>query len=157
MTQSINQKVTTMKYRTNNQTIIQSEECGPVGTANPDSGRLLHGRTRHAVRPAHDGREFDKIGVGQWFRYVTGGIEVASAILLLIPRLTPVGDAFLLATMTGAVLTASVLDRPFARAGVCPVVLRRDHPVGPVRNPESIAGQTARAARACPNSVTCEK
>ena len=48
---------------------------------------------------------FDKIGVGQWFRYVTGGIEVASAILLLIPRLTLVGAALLVCTMSGAVLS----------------------------------------------------
>ena len=48
---------------------------------------------------------FDKVGVGQWFRYVTGGIEVASALLLLIPRLTPVGAFLLLCTMVGAVLT----------------------------------------------------
>lgn len=48
---------------------------------------------------------FEKVGVGQWFRYVTGGIEVASAILLLIPRLTPVGAALLVCTMAGAVLS----------------------------------------------------
>ena len=47
---------------------------------------------------------FDQVGVGQWFRYVTGGIEVASAILLLIPRLTPVGAVLLVCTMAGAVL-----------------------------------------------------
>ncbi len=52
---------------------------------------------------------FDKIGIGQWFRYVTGGIEVMSAILLLIPRLTPVGAALLVCTMTGAILTHLVL------------------------------------------------
>ena len=52
---------------------------------------------------------FDKIGLGQWFRYVTGGIEVASAILLLIPRLTPVGAALLVCTMCGAILTHLVL------------------------------------------------
>lgn len=52
---------------------------------------------------------FEKIGIGQWFRHVTGGIEVASAILLLIPRLTPVGAALLVCTMTGAVLTHLVL------------------------------------------------
>jgi putative oxidoreductase len=52
---------------------------------------------------------FDKVGIGQWFRYVTGVIEVASAILLLIPRLTPVGAALLGCTMTGAVLTHLVL------------------------------------------------
>ena len=28
---------------------------------------------------------FDKIGVGQWFRYVTGLIEVGGAILMLVP------------------------------------------------------------------------
>ncbi len=26
---------------------------------------------------------FDKIGIGQWFRYFTGGLEVICAILLL--------------------------------------------------------------------------
>ena len=52
---------------------------------------------------------FDKIGIGQWFRYVTGGIEVASAISLLIPRLSPVGGAILVCTMCGAVLTHLLL------------------------------------------------
>jgi hypothetical protein len=52
---------------------------------------------------------FDKIGIGQWFRYLTGGIEVASAILLVIPRLTPVGAALLVCTMVGAVLTHLLL------------------------------------------------
>jgi putative oxidoreductase len=48
---------------------------------------------------------FEKIGVGQWFRYLTGGIEVVSAVLLLIPRLTPIGAALLVGTMAGAVLS----------------------------------------------------
>ena len=48
---------------------------------------------------------FEKIGVGQWFRYVTGGIEVSAAILLLIPRFTPIGAALLVFTMIGAVIT----------------------------------------------------
>ena len=52
---------------------------------------------------------FDKIGIGQWFRYVTGAIEVASAILLLIPSLTPVGAALLVCTMGGAVLSHLLL------------------------------------------------
>lgn len=52
---------------------------------------------------------FDKIGIGQWFRYVTGGIEVASAILLLIPRLTPLGAALLICVMCGAVVTHLLL------------------------------------------------
>jgi uncharacterized membrane protein YphA (DoxX/SURF4 family) len=48
---------------------------------------------------------FEKIGIGRWFRYVTGGIELVSAILLLAPRLVPVGAALLVCTMCGAVLT----------------------------------------------------
>ncbi len=48
---------------------------------------------------------FEKIGAGQWFRYVTGGIEVVSAVLLLVPRATPVGAFLLACTMTGAVST----------------------------------------------------
>jgi uncharacterized membrane protein YphA (DoxX/SURF4 family) len=50
-------------------------------------------------------RIFEQIGVGQWFRYVTGSIEVVSAILLLVPRLVPLGAALLVCTMGGAVLT----------------------------------------------------
>jgi uncharacterized membrane protein YphA (DoxX/SURF4 family) len=52
---------------------------------------------------------FEKIGFGQWFRYVTGSIEVTSAILLLVPRLTPVGAALLVCTMIGAVTTHSAI------------------------------------------------
>ncbi|EEF61433.1 DoxX family protein [Pedosphaera parvula] len=47
---------------------------------------------------------FDKVGVGQWFRYLTGGIEVISAVLLLIPRTTAFAAFTLAVTMTGAVL-----------------------------------------------------
>jgi len=48
---------------------------------------------------------FDAIGVGQWFRYVTGLIEVSSAIALLVPSLAVFGAVALLATMLGAVAT----------------------------------------------------
>jgi putative oxidoreductase len=48
---------------------------------------------------------FSAIGVGQWFRYVTGSIEVASAVALLVPALAPLGAVALVATMTGAVGT----------------------------------------------------
>ena len=48
---------------------------------------------------------FDKIGVGQWFRYLTGGIEVGSAMLLLLPGRAIFGAIFLICTMVGAILT----------------------------------------------------
>src|SRR6266481_5423264 len=48
---------------------------------------------------------FDAIGLGQWFRYVTGSVEVLGAVLLLIPRLSGLGALLLVGTMLGAVAT----------------------------------------------------
>jgi putative oxidoreductase len=48
---------------------------------------------------------FGAIGVGQWFRYVTGAIEVVSAAALLVPAFAPFGAVALAATMIGAVVT----------------------------------------------------
>jgi hypothetical protein len=50
-------------------------------------------------------QEFAVIGVGQWFRYLTGSIEVVGAVLLLIPSLALFGGAALAVTMIGAVAT----------------------------------------------------
>jgi putative oxidoreductase len=69
---------------------------------------LLAGGAKLSGQPAMV-ETFDKVGVGQWFRYFTGGIEVVSAVLLLIPRLTPVGAALLVCTMAGAVLSHLVV------------------------------------------------
>jgi len=48
---------------------------------------------------------FGVIGIGQWFRYVTGTIEVVSAVLLLIPSVASYGAAALAVTMIGAIIT----------------------------------------------------
>ena len=48
---------------------------------------------------------FDLIGVGQWFRYVTGGIEVLGAVALFVPAVALYGALALAATMVGAVIT----------------------------------------------------
>jgi putative oxidoreductase len=48
---------------------------------------------------------FDAIGVGQWFRYVTGSIEVVSAVALLVPSWAAFGALLLIPTMVGAVFT----------------------------------------------------
>ena len=48
---------------------------------------------------------FDAIGLGQWFRYVTGSLEVLGAILLLVPRLSGLGAWLLVGVMLGAVPT----------------------------------------------------
>ena len=48
---------------------------------------------------------FETIGVGQWFRYLTGSLEVAGAILLLIPRTSGLAALMLAGVMVGAVMT----------------------------------------------------
>ena len=65
---------------------------------------LLAGSSKLAGVPAMVGL-FDAIGIGQWFRYLTGSIEVVSAILLLIPSLALFGALLLIPTMVGAVVT----------------------------------------------------
>src|SRR5437868_5093290 len=46
---------------------------------------------------------FEKIGFGQWFRYLTGSLEVMGAVLLLLPRTAVIGAGLLAALMFGAV------------------------------------------------------
>ena len=87
---------------------------------------------------------FEKVGVGQWFRYVTGAIEIGSAILLLIPRLTPVGAALSGLHDDRGGPEPSVGDRRLGGGGPRPGVLRRAHPVGPVRDCESMAWRAVR-------------
>src|ERR1043166_1570474 len=49
-------------------------------------------------------KTFEHIGFGQWFRYVTGTIQMLGAIAVLIPRLFPWGIVMLACTMLGAIL-----------------------------------------------------
>ena len=48
---------------------------------------------------------FGAIGLGQWFRYLTGGLEVGGSIALLIPGIAGYAALLLAAVMAGAVLT----------------------------------------------------
>lgn len=48
---------------------------------------------------------FDAIGFGQWFRYVTGLVEVGGAVLLLVPATGFLGGLLLFATMVCPVAT----------------------------------------------------
>jgi putative oxidoreductase len=45
---------------------------------------------------------FDQLGLGQWFRYLTGALQVGGALLVLIPRTFPIGILILACTMLGA-------------------------------------------------------
>jgi putative oxidoreductase len=48
---------------------------------------------------------FQAIGLGQWFRYLTGGLEVIGGIALLIPQMALFGALLLAVVMVGAVIT----------------------------------------------------
>jgi uncharacterized membrane protein YphA (DoxX/SURF4 family) len=48
---------------------------------------------------------FEQIGLGQWFRYITGRLEVLGALLLLVPTTAAMGAALLAPTMVGAMAT----------------------------------------------------
>ena len=48
---------------------------------------------------------FEAIGWGQWFRYVTGGIEVAGALLMLIPATGLYAALLLGGTMVGGTVS----------------------------------------------------
>jgi putative oxidoreductase len=48
---------------------------------------------------------FEQIGLGQWFRYVTGVVEVTGALALIAPGLASLGGLWLGGTMIFAVVT----------------------------------------------------
>ena len=53
--------------------------------------------------------KFDDIGFGQWFRYLTGVLEIATAVGLLIPRICGLAALALAGIMAGAALTEMLL------------------------------------------------
>jgi putative oxidoreductase len=58
-------------------------------------------------------RFFDQVGVGQWFRYFTGIVEVAGGALVLFPATTRIGVAILAATMAVAsVMHVFIIHQP---------------------------------------------
>jgi uncharacterized membrane protein YphA (DoxX/SURF4 family) len=68
---------------------------------------------------------FERIGWGQWFRYFTGTVQVAGALLMLTPWTLTVGAALLVCTMIGAMITDIVVMHavgyallPFALLGI---------------------------------------
>jgi putative oxidoreductase len=48
---------------------------------------------------------FEAVGLGQWFRYVTGLMELTGALLIVVPRTKFFGAVLLSTVMVGAVLT----------------------------------------------------
>lgn len=46
--------------------------------------------------------EFNTVGLGQWFRYLTGLLELVGGIAVLVPRFSPLGALLLLCVDAGA-------------------------------------------------------
>ena len=58
-------------------------------------------------------RLFGQIGLGQWFRYLTGVMQIAGGLLVLIPRTALAGIVLAACTMLGAsVAWLTVLHAP---------------------------------------------
>ena len=56
---------------------------------------------------------FERIGMGQWFRYFTGIMQVAGGVLIVFRRTLTVGAAMLAATMLGAaIVDIAVMGSP---------------------------------------------
>jgi putative oxidoreductase len=67
-------------------------------------------------------RLFARIGLGQWFRVLTGVLQISAGLLALIPRTALLGVAIAACTMVGAVTVwLTVLNTPFT--AVIPGVL----------------------------------
>ena len=49
--------------------------------------------------------EFDAVGLGQWFRYFTGALELAGGIGILVPSVSVFAALVLLAVDVGAFIT----------------------------------------------------
>jgi putative oxidoreductase len=49
-------------------------------------------------------QEFDALGFGQWFRYLTAVLEIGGAALLIVPALAGVGALVLAVVMVGAIV-----------------------------------------------------
>src|SRR5260370_17571091 len=47
---------------------------------------------------------FGVVGIGQWFRYLTGSLEVLAALLLVVPGKTAFGAVLLACVMGGALV-----------------------------------------------------
>src|SRR5437870_4916352 len=73
----------------------------------------------HSMWPAL----FERIGLGQWFRYFTGTLQIAGAVLVLVPRTLLAGIALLACTMAGATAVWIVRFGEFGNAVIPAVVL----------------------------------
>jgi putative oxidoreductase len=79
---------------------------------------------------------FEAIGFGQWFRYVTAAVELIGVVLILVPRTGFFGGLWLGGTMVGAVashlfLTGGSAIPAMVLGALCAVVVYHLRPTTP--------------------------
>jgi putative oxidoreductase len=79
---------------------------------------------------------FEAIGFGQWFRYVTAAVELIGVVLILVPRTGFFGGLWLGGTMVGAVashlfLTGGSAIPAKVLGALCAVVVYHLRPTTP--------------------------
>lgn len=77
---------------------------------------ISSGLEKFSIGPASEWiRMFAKIGLGEWFRYFTGALEIAGGLLLLVPFAARAGAALLVLCMAGAIVChIFILGDPFS-------------------------------------------
>jgi putative oxidoreductase len=79
---------------------------------------LLVGGMKILSRPVMV-QEFSQVGLGQWFRYFTGALEVIGAVGLLVPKFSRWAALLLATVMVGALVAhATVLHSPPTLAAI---------------------------------------
>jgi len=62
---------------------------------------------------------FTAVGLGQWFRYVTGILELTGAVLIMVPKTSRIGAAVLATIMLGALIAhVLILHAPPTTPGI---------------------------------------
>jgi uncharacterized membrane protein YphA (DoxX/SURF4 family) len=66
---------------------------------------------------------FEEIGLGQWFRYFTGIVQITGSALLLIPWTARLGAALIGCTMLGAIVLHLFVLSAGSFAAIVPAIL----------------------------------
>ena len=93
---------------------MSSAEIQTTSRWKPISGWILKGLLALAFLAAGGAKlygapmmveSFERIGFGQWFRYLTGALEIIGAITILVPSASAFGALLLSCIMIGAIIT----------------------------------------------------